>query len=140
MRLLITDPTSVVTDQPDVLSLRAEDESGSFGILPGHAAFLTVLAVSVVSWRCADDKPGFCAVSGGVLRVSNGQQISIATRQAVLADTLATLEPAVVERLRAEHDGERNARVATLQLHTRAIREIMRRLDAGASGSFESRQ
>ena len=31
--------------------LRAEDDTGAFGILPGHADFLTVLAVSVVTWR-----------------------------------------------------------------------------------------
>ena len=33
MRLLITDPTQVVADHADVTSVRAEDESGSFGVL-----------------------------------------------------------------------------------------------------------
>jgi len=51
MRLLITTPTAVVIDDPDVVTVRAEDESGSFGILNGHADFLTALTVSVVSWR-----------------------------------------------------------------------------------------
>ena len=53
MRLLITDPTAVVADHADVASVRAEDESGGFGILTGHADLLTVLTVSVVSWRHA---------------------------------------------------------------------------------------
>ena len=39
MRLLITTPTTVVVDDPDVVALRAEDDSGSFGILQGHADF-----------------------------------------------------------------------------------------------------
>jgi hypothetical protein len=47
MRLLITTPTSVVMDDPNVIAVRGEDESGSFGILGGHADFLTALTVSV---------------------------------------------------------------------------------------------
>ena len=56
MRLLITTPTAVVIDDPNVVAVRAEDESGSFGILNGHADFLTALTVSVVSWHCTDDR------------------------------------------------------------------------------------
>ena len=47
MRLLITDPISIVADHADIAAVRAEDESGSFGILPGHADLLTVLVPSV---------------------------------------------------------------------------------------------
>ncbi|TWC78335.1 ATP synthase delta/epsilon subunit-like protein [Rhizobium sp. SJZ105] len=50
MRLRIVTPLSVVVDE-DIDSLRAEDASGSFGILAGHAPFLTALVVSIVSWR-----------------------------------------------------------------------------------------
>ena len=48
MRLLITTPLSVVVDEDGILALRAEDATGSFGILPGHADFLTSLAISSV--------------------------------------------------------------------------------------------
>jgi F-type H+-transporting ATPase subunit epsilon len=50
MKLRITDPTAILVDT-DVRSVRAEDASGSFGILSGHADFLTALGVSIVSWR-----------------------------------------------------------------------------------------
>ncbi len=83
MRLLITTPTAVVVDDPDVVAVRAEDESGGFGILPGHADLLTVLTVSVVSWRRADDRRRFCALRRGVLSVTGGDQIAIATREAI---------------------------------------------------------
>ena len=49
MRLLITTPTALVIDDHDVVAVRAEDESGGFGILSGHGDFLTALTVSVVS-------------------------------------------------------------------------------------------
>ncbi len=55
MRLRIVTPLSVVVDE-DVDSLRAEDASGSFGILQGHAPFLTALAISIVSWRKAESR------------------------------------------------------------------------------------
>ena len=50
MRLTITTPLAIVVEADDVAHLRAEDETGAFGILPGHADFLTALAVSVASW------------------------------------------------------------------------------------------
>jgi F-type H+-transporting ATPase subunit epsilon len=55
MRLRIVTPLSVVVDE-DIDSLRAEDASGSFGIMAGHAPFLTALAISIVSWRKDDTK------------------------------------------------------------------------------------
>ncbi len=72
MRLLITDPTAIVVDDADVTSLRAEDESGSFGILDGHADLLTALPISVVAWRRADGRLQYCAVRRGVLSVRGG--------------------------------------------------------------------
>ncbi len=50
MRLKIVTPLAVVVDE-EIASLRAEDASGSFGVLPGHAPFLTALTISIVSWR-----------------------------------------------------------------------------------------
>ncbi len=53
MKLTVTTPLAIVVEADDVAHLRAEDETGAFGILPGHADFLTALAISVVSWRDA---------------------------------------------------------------------------------------
>ena len=126
MRLIITEPAKVVADHGDVVSVRAEDASGSFGILPGHADLITVLTPSVVAWRHEDGRAGWCAVRRGVLSVQAGDQVAIATRQAQLGDDLALLEHEVLERYRAELDTERRARAAATRLHTAAIREIIR--------------
>jgi len=138
MRLLITDPTAVVADHADVTSVRAEDESGSFGILAGHADLLTVLTVSVVSWRRANGETGCCAVRHGVLSVQQGRQVAIATRQAQLGSDLADLETSVLARFRADVEAESSGRVAAMRLHTEAIRRIVaalrpeRRLEIGS--------
>ena len=88
MRLLITTPTAVVVDDPDVTAVRAEDETGSFGILDRHADFLTVLTVSVVAWHRADSRRRYCAVRRGVLRVEGGSEVAVATREAIVGDDL----------------------------------------------------
>jgi F-type H+-transporting ATPase subunit epsilon len=128
VRLLITDPTSVVADYADVASVRAEDESGGFGILPGHADLLTVLTVSVVSWRHVDGRVGYCAVRRGVLRVAGGTQVAVATREAELGTDLEALEASVLARFRAVAEAERTGRVAAVRLHAQAIRRIVEAL------------
>jgi len=128
MRLLITTPAAVVTDESDVMSVRAEDETGSFGILQGHADFLTVLSVSVVAWRRGDGSQRYCAVRHGVLRVNGGSEVAIASRDAIAGDDLVRLEQVVMGQLRAELETERRARTESLQLQMKAIRQIVRYL------------
>ncbi|MCF8534394.1 MAG: F0F1 ATP synthase subunit epsilon [Reyranella sp.] len=126
MRLLITTPTRVVIDDPEVTALRAEDESGGFGILDGHADFLTALTVSVVSWRIADGRQRFCAVRRGVLSATGGREVAIATRHALVDDDLDHLEQVVLAEFRREIEAERTARTESLQLQMKAIRQIVR--------------
>jgi F-type H+-transporting ATPase subunit epsilon len=138
MRLLITTPTAVVLDDPDVVAVRAEDESGSFGVLNGHADFLTALTVSVVSWHRADDRRRFCAVRHGVLLVTKGNEVAIATREAILGDDLDHLEQVVLTEFRESLEAERIARTESVQLQMKAIRQIVRYLRPERPGVFGS--
>ena len=136
MRLLITTPTAVVIDDPNVVAVRAEDESGSFGILDGHADFLTALTVSVVSWHCTDDRQRFCAVRHGVLSVTRRSEVAIATREALPGDDLDHLEQVVLAEFRESLEAERTARAESLQLQMKAIRQIVRYLRPERPGVF----
>jgi F-type H+-transporting ATPase subunit epsilon len=121
-----------------VLSLRAEDASGSFGILSGHADFLTRVAISVVTWTGADGARRYCAVRRGVLSVTAGPEIAIATREAVTGDDLATLDETVLARFRADIETERTEHVESTRLQLNAIRQIMRHLRPGGRGGAGS--
>ncbi len=137
--LVITTPTAVVVRSAAVTHLRAEDDSGAFGILPGHADLLTALSVSVVSWREADDNANananadengtgrerHCAVRGGVLTVSDGARIAVATREAVAGDDLAALERDVLTRFRQDRAAEGEARGGARRLRLAAVRHIL---------------
>jgi F-type H+-transporting ATPase subunit epsilon len=136
MRLLITTPTAVVIDDPAVAAVRAEDESGGFGILSGHADFLTALTISVVSWRHTGDARRYCAVRRGVLSVSEGSLVAIATREAVAGDDLDHLEHVVLTGFRDVMEEERAARTASFQLQMNAIRQIVRYLRPERPGAF----
>lgn len=132
MRLRIVTPLSVVVDE-DIDSLRAEDASGSFGIMAGHAPFLTALEISIVSWR-KDKKERFCAVRGGVMTVGVAAAIDIATREAVAGDDLATLDTQVLARFHSDADEERMEHVETVRLQLTAIRRMINHLRPGANG------
>lgn len=128
MRLLITTPTAIVVDETDVSSVRAEDDSGGFGILKGHADLLTALSISIVGWHDAAGRARYCAVRRGVLSVTGGDEIAIATREAIRGDDLDRLEEIVLDEFRERTEAERASRAESARLQMKAIRQIVRYL------------
>ena len=108
--------------------VRAEDATGSFGILPRHANFLTSLAISVLSWESGNGTRHYCAVRRGVLSVAGGHNVAVATLEAVPGDDLLTLDQTVLTRFRADVEIERTERAEGVRLHLNAIRQIMSHL------------
>jgi len=128
LHLTVTTPGQILVDSGDVAAVRAEDESGSFGILPGHADLLTALVPSVVRWQTADGSTHFCAVRGGVFTVSAGHNVAVACREGVLGDSLEDLE-AKVRAVRAQQtEADRKARVEQVRMHALAVRQLLRYL------------
>lgn len=126
MKLVVTTPTQRIVDSADVAHLRAEDESGAFGIEPGHADLLTVLSASVITWRDTSGTEHHVAVRGGLLTVRDGTLVEVATRDAVGEKTLAGLGSAVLERFRADEAAEIESRVSATRLHLATIRQLQR--------------
>ena len=75
----------------------APGSEGYFGVLPGHAPFLTTLGIGEISYRMGRDE-FHLAVSGGFAEVRNDKVI-------VLADTAE--RPEEIDRARAERARER---------------------------------
>ena len=128
LRLTIATPSALLLDVDNIASVRAEDESGAFGILPGHADLLTVLPPSVLRWTREGELTRFCALSGGVLTISGGKLIAVACRRATIGDDLDTLQAEAAAQRAAELDADRRARVEQTKLHARALRQLMRYL------------
>jgi F-type H+-transporting ATPase subunit epsilon len=136
LRLVVSTPTRLLVDESEVVSVRAEDQSGGFGILPGHANFITALSPCVLRWRMDADER-YCAVRGGVLSVKDGRQVSIACRHGVLGDELEKLELDIRAAAAEQAGTESRARVEQARLHAYAVRQLLRYLrPAGLSDAI----
>ncbi len=140
LRLTVSTPSRVLVDVADVTSFRASDSSGSFGIQPGHADFLTVIPASVIAWREGSGEWQYCAVRGGVLSVTRGQRIALACRQGVLGTDLASLEAEVHKAAGEETEADKRARVEQTRLHAQAVRQLVQYLAPRRRGAGFARQ
>ena len=104
-----------------VHSFVAEDASGSFGLLPGHARFMTVLEPGLARFRTDNGAWQYIALPGAVLNLA-ADQLVLATRYYVRGDDYARITRLLDEALAREFDdalarlGEqaRRARTGTL--------------------------
>ena len=132
MKLVVTTPAGVVVDSDDVCHVRAEDATGAFGLLPHHDELLTVLAISVVRWRDSEGREHHVAVRGGVLTMTGGTYVEIATREAQAGDDLEALERDVLARYRAEAEATAAAARDAARLEAAIVRQVLRYLHPGA--------
>lgn len=131
MRLVITTPSSIVVDVSDVAHIRAEDRTGAFGIAPGHADFVTLVPISVVTWTNTVGTESFALVRSGVLSVREGKLVELAVRGAYREDQLSELDEKAIAALREADESEDTVRTTDTRLHLATMRQIERVLHAG---------
>ncbi|NOZ24646.1 MAG: hypothetical protein GXO94_00915 [Nitrospirae bacterium] len=120
-RFRVITPVSIVLDR-EISFLRAEDSTGSFGILPHHTEFITVLVPSVVIHRTGDIE-GYIAVNGGIFRfVSNTATLS--TRTAVVGDSLEDLTTVIKEKFTSMEERERSLYMSLKQMQQSFLKRI----------------
>src|SRR5689334_20363090 len=95
---IATPSRSVVSEQVDEVVVPGIE--GYFGVLPGHAAFLTTLGIGELMYRIGRDEH-YLAVAKGFAEVRNDKVI-------VLVDTAE--RPEEIDRARAERARERAER------------------------------
>ena len=66
----------------NVVSFVGEDESGSFGILPGHGRMMTLLSFGLARFRTADQDWEYLALPGALAYFVNGE-LHLGTRRYV---------------------------------------------------------
>lgn len=134
MRLVVSTPTAIIADVDHLRHIRAEDETGAFSIMKGHADFLTVLPISVVTWDCGDAAEGFVLVRGGILTVHDGMLVEIAARGAFSREGLASLGRDAIRELERADEMEDISRTSDTRLHLATMRQIERVLAARRDG------
>ncbi|HZU38168.1 MAG TPA: hypothetical protein VFA18_19755 [Gemmataceae bacterium] len=122
MKLEILVPDGVILDAP-IRSLRAADASGLFGLWPNHEDFATLLVPCILSYRDEENRERYAAVDGGVLVLQKGQ-VSIGTREAVLADRIEEVADAAAAMLATRRQEERTAQEEFAALQSSLLREM----------------
>jgi F-type H+-transporting ATPase subunit epsilon len=133
MRFTVTTPSGVIVDTEDVAHVRAEDDTGAFGVMRGHADLLGTLVVSVVTWRDEAGTEHHVAVRGGVIDVHGGDHVDIATREAQTGDDLDALERDVLARYRREAAETAAAGREAARLEAAIVRRLLGYLRPGAA-------
>lgn len=99
-----------------VTSFIGEDDSGSFGILAGHARAMTVLSFGLARFRVGILPWEYLALPGGLAYFTDGQ-LYLSTRRYLRGEDYDGLSAALRSELRAEEE--------TL----REVKQSMRRLE-----------
>jgi F-type H+-transporting ATPase subunit epsilon len=123
MKLRVLTPAAVVLDR-DVVHVTAEDATGSIGVRPGHAPFVTALVPCIVTARSAGGAETYVAVNSGVMLVG-AEGVEIAARQAVISDDLRHLEETVVAGFEKAAQGDRANRAAFEKMRVQFMRGVL---------------
>ena len=80
-----------------------EDASGSFGILAGHARFMTSLAIGLARFRVGDGPWRYLALPGGLLYFRDNR-LTLSTRHYLLDEDYTRISAAMQQQLLVEEE------------------------------------
>lgn len=99
-----------------VASFVGQDASGSFGILPGRASFMTILGFGLARFRVGDGPWKFIACPGAVLSFENNA-LCLNTRRYLVDDDYGRISGLLVGKLSEE------------ELALKAVKENIQKLE-----------
>lgn len=99
-----------------VTSFVGEDASGSFGIQPHHARFITTLVFGLARFRQATEDWQYLALPGAVMYFNNNE-LTLSTRHFLIDTDLERISSLLDQQLIAEEE------------NLRATRESLRRME-----------
>jgi F-type H+-transporting ATPase subunit epsilon len=122
MLLRVLTPSGVVVDQV-ASKVIAEAPDGSFCLLPRHIDFVAALVPGLLSFSDKAGSESFLALDEGVL-VKCGDEVTVATRQAVRDDDLARLKRTVKEHFETLDEDEKRLRSSLARLEANFVRRF----------------
>jgi F-type H+-transporting ATPase subunit epsilon len=123
MRLKVLLPSQVLVDR-EVQKVGAESVHGAFVVLPRHIDFAASLTPGLLAFTTATGEENFLAVDEGIC-VKCGDELFVATGNAIFGPALEDLRAAVEEQFRTLDQQERKARTALARLEADFIRRYL---------------
>ena len=106
-----------------VISFIGEDDSGSFGVLPGHARMMTLLRFGLARFRVLGEDWEYLALPGALAYFLDGE-LHLSTRHYLRGKDYDKISTALEQELLVEED---NLQVVKQSLH-RLEEEMFKRL------------
>ncbi len=109
----------------DVVSFVGQDESGSFGILAGHARMMTLLLFGLARFRVINQDWEFLALPGALAYFVNGQ-LFVSTRRFLRGKDYEGITASLRQELRAEEDALRQMKQSLRRLEEEMFKRLWR--------------
>lgn len=123
MRLRIVLPDRLRLDA-EVRRIVAEAPDGAFGLLPNHIDFVSALAPGILVYEDPEGREHYAGIQAGTL-VKIGDEVRVATANAVLGDDLESLQRRARDVFREAEERERAARSALARLEAQMVRRFL---------------
>ncbi len=117
-----------------ITSFVGEDASGSFGIQPNHARFMTTLVFGLARFRLGTDDWQYLALPGAVVYFNNNE-LTISTRHFLIDTDLERISTLLEQQLITE---EENLRATRESLHRMEEAILKRMLTLKRKTSWQS--
>jgi F-type H+-transporting ATPase subunit epsilon len=106
-----------------VTSFVGEDDSGSFGILAGHARFMTTLVFGLARFRVGEESWVYLALPGAVLYFVDNE-LHLATRSFLRDADYERISAALQERLLTEEENLRGLKESLRAMEEEMLRRL----------------
>ena len=106
-----------------VTSFVGEDATGSFGILAGHARFMTTLVIGLARFRLGERPWQYLAVPGAVLYFDQNV-LTLNTRHYLLDEDYMRISQSLQEQLLAEEEKLRTTKESLHQMEEQVLKRL----------------
>ena len=114
----------------NVLSFVGEDDSGSFGILPGHARMMTLLVFGLARFRVTDQDWEYLAFPGALAYFVD-DQLYLNTRRYLRGKDYERLSAALRKELLAEEEALREMKQSMRRLEEEMFKRLWKMKQSG---------
>lgn len=116
----------------DVVSFVGEDDSGSFGILAGHARMMTSLVIGLARFRIARQDWRYLAMPGAALYFHD-DVLTLSTRRYLVDDDYQRISAALQEQVLAEEQVLHSMKASLRNMEEEVLKRLWQ-IGRGAPG------
>lgn len=109
----------------DIESFVGQDRSGSFGILAGHARFMTSLGFGLARFRESGAPWQYLAMPGALLYFRNNVLI-VSTRHYLIDEDYTRISAALAEQLQEEEEKLESMKTSLRRMEEEALKRMWR--------------